>query len=156
MPFLVRWPGVTTDGKVSDALVSQIDIMATMAAMLQFDLPKDAAEDSHNLLPLLKGEVDAVRDAHVHNTFANSYAIRQGDWLLIDAKTGYHSGRNAAWEEKRDYPADNKLPVELYKLKDDIGQKNNIAEEHPDKVTELQALLVEIRKQGHSAPRLAK
>ena len=156
VPFLVRWPGVTTDGKVSDALVSQIDIMATMAAMLQFDLPKDAAEDSHNLLPLLKGEVDAVRDAHVHNTFANSYAIRQGDWLLIDAKTGYHSGRNAAWEEKRDYPADNKLPVELYKLKDDIGQKNNIAEEHPDKVTELQALLVEIRKQGHSAPRLAK
>ena len=62
---------------------------------------------------------------------------------------------NAAWEEKRGYPADNKLPVELYNLKDDIGQKHNLAEEHPDKVTELQALLAKIRKQGHSAPRLA-
>ena len=156
VPFLVRWPGVTKAGAVCDALVSQIDIMGTMAEMLDFDLPADAAEDSHNLLPLLNGEVDSVRDTHVHNTFANSYAIRHGDWLLINAKTGYHSGRNAAWESKRGYPPDDKQPVELYNLKEDVGQKHNLADKHPDKVEQLKALLAKIRQQGHSAPRLAK
>ena len=156
VPFLIHWPGVTKAGEVCDALVSQIDIMATMAAMLEFDLPDDAAEDSHNLLPLLRGGVDSIRETHVHNTFANAYAIRHGDWLLIDAKTGYHSGRNAAWENKRDYPPDDKQPVELYNLRDDIGQKFNLAGKHADKVAELKSLLANIRNQGHSSPRLAK
>lgn len=156
VPFLVRWPGVTKAGEVCDALVSQIDIMASLAATLDFDLPGDAAEDSHNLLPLLRGEAASVRETHVHNTFANSYAIRHGDWLLIDAKQGYHSGRNKAWEAKHDYPADDQQPVELFNLKDDIGQKVNLAAKHPDKVAELKALLTKIRQQGHSAPRLAK
>ena len=156
VPFLVRWPEVTKQGEVSEALVSQIDLMATFAAALGFELPDDAAEDSHNLLPLLQGEVETVRASHVHNTFAGAWAMRDGDWLLIEGKTGYHSGRNAAWEAKRDYPADNKSPVELYNLKEDIGQKHNVAADNPKKVAQLQALLKKIRVQGHSAPRLAK
>jgi hypothetical protein len=42
--------------------------------------------------------------------------------------------------------------VELYNLKDDIGQRHNLAAGHPEKVTELQALLKKIRDQGQSAP----
>ena len=67
---------------------SMIDLMATLAAQLNFDLPEDAAEDSHDLLPLLRGETQSVRSAHVHNTREDQYAIRSGDWLLVDAKTG--------------------------------------------------------------------
>lgn len=154
VPFLIRWPGITKSGSVSNALVSQIDLFATFAHLLKHELPDNAAEDSHNLLPHMRGETPTVRDAHVHNTRANQYAIRQGDWLLIDAKNGYVSRRDAAWEKKRDYPADDQLPVELYNLKADIGQKQNLAKKHSDRVKSLQSLLETIRKQGHSAPRL--
>ena len=154
VPFIVRWPGLTRPGTTCSALVSQIDIMATLADMLEVSLPDDAAEDSHNLLPLLRGEVDAVRTAHVHNTNTNKYAVRQGDWLLINTKDGYTSRREASWESRHGYPADDDQPVELYNLKDDLGQRRNLAGKHPEKVAELQSLLRTIREQGHSAPRL--
>ena len=125
-------------------------------ADFDYDLPEDAAEDSHNLLPLLKGETDAIRHTHVHNTYKNEYAIRHGEWLLIEAKDGYVSRRNEAWEAKRNYPPDDDHSVELYNLKQDIGQKTNLAGSFPNKVRELQSLLVTIRERGYSAPRLAK
>ncbi|MDF1738006.1 MAG: arylsulfatase [Verrucomicrobiales bacterium] len=154
VPFIVKWPGVTEAGNVNDALVSQIDIMATVASALEIELPDDAAGDSHDLLPLLKGEADAVRSSHVHNTYEGQYAIREGNWLLIDHKTGYRSKKSAKWEKKHGYPADDKGPVELYDLSDDIGQRNNLSAENPEKVKELQALLKEIQERGVSAPRL--
>ena len=153
MPFIVRWPGVTPAGRVSDALVSQIDLMATLAAVVGHDLPENAAEDSHDLLPLLQGRSESVRTTHVHNTNANGYAIRHGDWVLINAKDGYVSARDAAWERRHGYPPDDDGPVELYNLRTDLAQKHNVAAAHPEKVAELQALLQRIREQGHSAPR---
>lgn len=153
VPFIIKWPGKATPG-VSNALVSQIDIMATVAEVLEVELPDDAAEDSHSLLPLLKGEAESVRDTHVHNTYDGQYGIRNGDWVLIDAKDGYRSGRNKAWEAERGYSKDDDQPFELYNLKDDLAQKNNVAAQHPEKVTQLQALLKKIREQGFSAPRL--
>ena len=79
VPFIVRWPGVTQPGRVSKALVSQIDLMGTFASVLNYDLPDDAAEDSYDLLGHLRGETEKVRSTHVHNTFADQYAIRHGD-----------------------------------------------------------------------------
>ena len=155
VPYLIKWPGVTEAGRVCDALVSQIDLMATFASALGFDLPNDAAEDSHDLMPLLQNETSSVRTSHVHNTRENQYAIRQGDWLLVDHKDGYMSGRNEAWEERHGYDADDKSPVELYNLKHDLGQRHNLASKEPAKVAELQSLLTQIRDQGYSAPRLS-
>lgn len=154
VPFLIRWPGIAKPGSRSDALVSQIDIMATIAAALGFDLPDDAAEDSHNLLPVLRGETDSVRETHVHNTRANQYALRDGKWLLIDSATGYVSGRNRTWEAKHKYKADDKLPLELYDMQADPGQRINLAAKHPDRVKQMRDLLKQIREQGFSAPRL--
>ena len=155
MPLILRWPGVTKAGTTSPALVSQIDLMATFASATGYRLPAEAAEDSHDMLPYLRGESDHVRTTHVHNTFPNRYAIRHGKWLLIAAKDGYGSGRNAGWEKRHGYPPDDGEPVELYNLVEDIGQRKNLADEHPEVVTELKELLEKIRKQGHSAPRLA-
>lgn len=157
VPFLIKWPGVVKPG-VTDALASQIDLMATIAEVVAFDLPADAAEDSHNLLPLLQAgkTTNPIRETHIHNTKKDQYAIRSGDWLLIDAKTGYVSGGYTDWEQARNYPADDEQPVELYNLKDDIGQKNNVAAEHPEQVTRMQQQLKTIREQGYSAPRLSK
>ncbi len=156
VPTIIKWPGITKPGVVSNALVSQIDFMATLAAALGYDLPADVAEDSHDLLPLLKGGTESIRTTHVHNTKENHYAIRHGKWLLIDAPTGYVSKPDKEWETRHGYKPDGDQTVELYDIENDIGQRNNLAADHPERVTELQALLKKIREQGHSAPRLAK
>ncbi len=156
VPFIVRWPGLTKAGTTTDALVSQIDIMATFAAHLGYELPASAAEDSHDILPVIKGDGPGPRTAHVHNTNPNQWAIRHGDWVLIDHKTGYVSGRNQGWETRRGYPNDGGGEAELYNLKDDPGQKVDVAARNPEKVEDLRALLARIRSQGHSAPRLDK
>jgi arylsulfatase A len=142
---------------VTDALFAQIDLMATFANYLGQELPKNSAEDSHDFLPYLKGESKALpRTTMVHNTFKDQYAIRDGDWVLIDAKTGVARQPSAEWLKKHDVPAYNNQAVGLYNIREDIGQKYNLAEKHPEKVKELQALLKKIRDQGYSAPRLAK
>ncbi|MEY3897198.1 MAG: Arylsulfatase [Verrucomicrobiota bacterium] len=155
VPFLIKWPGLTKSGTVTDALISQIDLMATLAGLTNFALPPDAAADSHDFLPWLKGETPASpRSAMVHNTRAKEYAIRSGDWLLVDAESGAARQAPPAWVKKHNQPPDDEQPIELYHLKDDIGQRHNLAAKHPDKVSELQALLKKLRDQGHSAPRL--
>ena len=154
VPFLLKWPGVTKPGSVTDALVSQVDLMATLAAAVGYDLPADAAADSHDLLPWLTGKVATPpRTTVVHNTNPKRYAIRHGDWLLVDAPTGY-SGREAPAEfvAKHGYPADDGQPVELYDLKQDVGQRRNLAAEQPAKVAELRDLLARTRGGERSAP----
>ncbi len=154
IPFVIKWPGITEAGSVNTSLVSQVDLFTTLAEHLSFELPDDAAEDSHSLLPLLRGTKSEVRTTHVHNTNANSYAVRSGNWLLIDDKNGYVSARNQEWEAKHNYPNDDSNLVELYNLSTDIGQRINVAAQHPKLVTELQTMLKQIRDQGYSAPRL--
>jgi arylsulfatase A len=155
VPFLIRWPGVTEAGATNESLVSQIDLMATFADALEFELPSDQAHDSHTLLPLLKGEVDGIRDTHIHNTYEGQWAIRHGDWVLVDHKDGYRSGRVADWETKRQYPADDDQPAELYNLAKDLEQRHNLASQYPERVENLRKRMAEIRDRGHSAPRLA-
>lgn len=154
VPFMIRWPGVTKPNSVCDALVSQIDLFATLADYLNFELPDDAAEDSHSLQPLLHGTADSVRTSHVHNTRKDQYAIREGDWLLVNTASGYVSGRNQAWEKKHGYRPDDGGDVELYNLREDIGQRINLAEKNPERVNRMRALLKKIRQQGYTAPRL--
>jgi arylsulfatase A len=137
VPTIIKWPGLTKPGTVSSALVSQIDFMATLASALGCVLPDDSAEDSHDLMPLLKGEKESVRTTHIHNTNPNGYAIRHGKWSLIDAKTGYVSKVNKGWEKRHGYEPDDKSPVELYDMEQDIGQRKNLAAEYPETVKEL-------------------
>jgi arylsulfatase A len=156
VPFLLKWPGVTKAGAVSDALLSQVDLMATFAALVQFDLPKQSAEDSFNLLPWLQGKAaKPPRSFLVHNTNAKHYAVRDGDWVLVVAPSGHTSRQPPpAWVKKHQLPPDDDQPVELYNLKEDLGQRHNIAAQHPKEVARLQALLKKLQDQGHSAPRL--
>ncbi len=57
VPFLIKWPGVTKAGALTNSLISQVDLMATFAALVNFDLPKVAAGDSHNFQPYLTGSI---------------------------------------------------------------------------------------------------
>lgn len=146
VPFLVRWPGLTKPGGVSDALISQVDLMATLAAALAVEIPDGQAVDSFNFLPYLKGEAErGPRTRMVHNTKKDHYALRDGDWLLVDAQSGYLRPAPGSWNQKHGQPADRGGPAELYHLKEDLGQRHDLAAGHPDKVREMQAMLRKIR-----------
>jgi arylsulfatase A len=157
VPFVVKWPGVTKAGSVSDALISQIDIMGTLAEVVGYNLPNDQAEDSHNALPLIQGKTDRVRTVHIHNTFEDQYGIRQGDWVLLNCPQLSTRGAtlNKTWAAKHHYPEEQPHIGMLYNLKTDIGQRHDVSAEHPEKVESMTALLEKIRRQGYSAPRIA-
>ncbi|BCX49022.1 arylsulfatase [Haloferula helveola] len=156
VPFIIRYPGVTKAGTTTDALASQTDVFATLAESAGCELPeKSGAEDSFSLMPVLKGAPTSGRESIVHNTKAGQYALRHGDYLLIDSKTGHLSGVPKSWLEKHDTPAE-KGPVHLYNLKDDIGQRKDLAEAMPEKVEELRKKLASLRESKATAPRLAE
>jgi len=153
VPLIVRWPGVVEPGRVSQALVGQVDLMATLAQVVDHDLPETAAEDSFDLLPLLRGRVEEVRPFLVHNTYADAYALRRGRWLLLDAPEGSYNPIPDWWRAAEGLQA-NPQPVALFDLVADPGQRANLCLQHPELVRELQAQLRRLREQGHSAPRL--
>jgi arylsulfatase A len=142
VPFVVRWPGVIAPGSVCDALISQLDLMRTIAAIIGFDLPDGAAEDSCNLLPLIQGHTpkQPVRETHIHNTVSNRYAIRQGDWVLINANSGAHSKTPEWYDEENGYEP-NPHAKALYNIREDISQRKNLIDDLPEKASELAALL---------------
>ena len=99
VPFIVRWPGQIEAGAVSDEVVSQVDLAVTFADIIGYPLGSDVAIDSYNLLPVLKGEDydRPLRTATVQNSSPGKFALRQGDWVLIDASSG------AARKEEKHY-----------------------------------------------------
>lgn len=147
VPFVVRWPGKIKPGQVNGGLTSQIDIMATLAALTGSEIPKGSAEDSYNLLPAwTKGE-PSPRTTLIHNTPADRYAIRDGDWLMIDNTSGAVSKVPDWFDETFNYPK-SQHPGELYNLSEDLAQRNNLWGEHPDRIIEMREKLNHIRKAG--------
>lgn len=153
VPLIVRWPGAVEAGATSDALISQIDFMATLAEIIGYELPDGAAEDSFSQLAVLQGDETTVRPSLVHNTYRDHYALRDGDWLLIDAPTGYHRPANAAWEKRYGYSTDDHRQ-QLFNLSNDLGQRHNVIDDYPERAKQMKKQLQQICKQGHSAPRL--
>jgi len=151
VPLVVRWPGVVAPGAVSSALVSQIDLMATIAAVVDYQLPPEAAEDSHDLLPLWQGQTTVGRHSMAHNTYKDHYAVRADDWVLIDAPSGHVTKVPAWFDEQNQYEA-NPYPAALYHIREDLGEHHNLFATRPEKVAELRELLQRIRAHGEVRP----
>jgi arylsulfatase A-like enzyme len=157
VPFLARWPGKIPAGAVSDETICHVDLMATIAALLGAKLPQNAGEDSLNFLPVLRGEKPArpVREATIHHSFSGRLALRCGDWVLIEKGTGDDNRANAsepAWLKKeRGYEPD-QSEGQLFNLRTDPAQKQNVYTVQPARVRELQALLDRYRREGRSTP----
>lgn len=153
VPMVVRWPGQVPEGRVTDGLMSQIDVYATIAAALGVPLPVRSAEDSVNQLDFWRGKAPSNRTSLVHNTNPKHYAVRSGEWLLVDAPTGGVS-KVPGWFDTRFGYAKNIARGELYNLREDRAQKRNLYEEHPGKVEELRAELKRIQESGKNTPEL--
>ena len=136
VPFVSYWPGTLKPG-ISDALICQIDFLASFSSLLRRPLNKVDAQDSENILQALLGESNKGRQTLVQQGGALSLVkdgwkyIAPNDGLAYLALTSIESG-NAATPQ-------------LYDLKSDIGEKNNLADKYPDKVKELAGLLQKIR-----------
>lgn len=124
LPFLVRWPGKIKPG-TSDAIISQVDFPATFAALAGSKFPTETAPDTKNMLPVLLGESQTGHNHILQH--ARVISVRKGDWKLVP------SGKKANQE--------NTPSFELYDLSKDIGETKNLANDHPEKVEELKALL---------------
>lgn len=153
VPFLARWPGHIRPGRTCDEPICLTDLTATCAALSGAKVPAGAAEDSYNILPALLGEKLArpIREAIVHHTAKGNFAIRQGDWVYIDAPSGDDS-REPEWFRKQHRVVPHNSPAELFNLKQDDGERRNLYAEHPDIAARLKALLEKYKEQGRSAP----
>lgn len=146
-PFFVKWPGVVKPGTKCEVPIIGVDLFPTFCEMTGAKLPQDQPLDGVSITPLLKGaESLQPRALYWHfPAYLQSYArvfdeqrdplyrsrpcgiIRFGDWKL------------------HEYFEDNGL--ELYNLREDIGEKNNLADSMPEKTKELHNLLVAWRQE---------
>lgn len=154
IPFIVRWPGHVNSNSTSDALISQVDMMATFAALTGADVPEYAAEDSYNMLPVFTGESRDVREALVAQSGEGILSIQKGDWKLVLCSGGGGKWNKAGGLPVLDAGADKPVwkNVQLYDLAADISEKKNLAPRHPEKVAEMMRLLKQYIVNGRSTP----
>jgi len=141
VPMIVRRPGVTSPGGVCEEPVIGIDFYPTMLEMAGVPEPSGHTLDGRSIVPLLKGGrtlnrkaifwhfpayLEAYNDKQWPWRTTPAGAVRQGDFKLIE------------------YFEDGK--IELYNLKDDLGEKNDLAGTMPGKAKELHRTLIEWRR----------
>jgi arylsulfatase A-like enzyme len=154
VPFIIKWPGRVPAHSVSEEVISQVDIMATIAAITNTSLPDQAAPDSYNFLPVAKGAAlrTPLREATVHNTYDRNWGLRQGKWLYIDGPTGGSRQMPDFFMEMRGYEKFTSEAL-LFDLETDVGQRNNLSDQHPERVAAMAALLKQYQDQGYSVER---
>jgi len=143
VPFIIKWPGVTSPGSVSHALISQIDIFATIAKAIGYDIEEGQAEDSLDLMPVISGKQKDFRKSLVIN---NKYwGMRHGDWVYLEDldkmkfKEDYLKARGDTKETAK---------YALYNIKEDVAQRHNVIDQHPEIRKQLQAMLDKAKKEA--------
>ena len=133
--FIVKWPGVIKPGSLNKSPVIETDIYPTVLEMAGLPLRPVDHKDGESFVPALKGEnINNDRPLFWHSPMGrptstgdfNSSAVRLGDYKLID------------WYENN--------KVELFNLKEDIGEKNDLSHEMPEKTAEMLKLVRDWRK----------
>jgi arylsulfatase A-like enzyme len=143
VPMIVRWPGRVKPG-VSEALVGQVDFLASLAALVGQRLAREDGPDSLDVLGALLGESRVGRDSLVEQ--AGALSLVSGRWKLIAPSDG----------PKMSIPTNTELgndpQPQLYDLSVDLGERRNVAREHPEVVRELTERLARIRDEHRSRP----
>ena len=139
VPFLLSWPkdGVAK-GIDSYALVSHLDLFASLAKLVGQTLTDDAAPDSFDQLETWLGRNDKGR-AYVMEQ-ASTLSVIEGDWKFIAP-----SRNNNPYYAHTDTETGIITQPQLFYLPDDIGERNNLADEHPEIVKKLAALIEKVK-----------
>jgi len=123
VPFIAYWKGHITPA-VSDAMIGQVDLLASFASMTGQSITHPEVSDSQNHLTALLGKSPTARTTMVYGQHGN--LIRQGDWKLINTKQ-----------------------PQLYNLKTDSAEKHNLAKKHPEIVHSLKKILQQEVRRYH-------
>ncbi|MDP6633699.1 MAG: sulfatase [Phycisphaerae bacterium] len=134
VPCIVVWPGVVKPGARSDEIIQASDFYPTLLNGLAIDLPKNHRIDGVDITPALKGgKLDRKgiftyfpHSPPVPDWLPPSMSVHSGDWKLIRL---FHGGRKGAHDYR------------LYNLAKDIGEKDNLAASHPEKVKTLDRMI---------------
>jgi arylsulfatase A-like enzyme len=130
VPFIIRWPAEIKPG-VSDAMVNQIDFIASFAELLGIELPDNEARDSRSTLATFLGADSVGQEYMIEEAWG--IALRQGDWKYIPSKKA-KKGKKAGGK-----------PAELYYLKKDPSERDNVASKHPEKAESMNHLLEKLK-----------
>ncbi len=171
VPFLARWPGHITPGSRSDQLVSSVDMLATIAAILGYKLEDDEGVDSFNLLPALIGEPrEPIRDHFlIAPRSPDHHSLRKGKWVYISNQGagGFDTDTEGSYNWRKWHALTGQVnsdlkrngeikegapPAQLYDLERDLFQRHNCYRDHPEVVQQLKSLLERYQKEGRSAP----
>jgi arylsulfatase A-like enzyme len=141
MPFIAWWPGKINPG-ASDALISQVDLLASLADLVGQSVNKQQSPDSQNVLSALLGECSVGRESLVEH--ARGFALRQGDWKFVaPGRTREDLG---PWTTVT-VPE----PGFLFNLATDPGETHDLAAAEPGKLKELAARLDQLRSRAGAA-----
>ena len=137
IPLLISWPGHIKP-QISDALVSQMDMLASFAAFTHQIIPAGDAPDSEKVLDAFLGRSHHGRSIYIEQ--GGALAIVKNGWKYIPPNKG------EAYDKLVGIETGNAVEPQLYNLKDDIGEKHNLAEQYPEKVKELESLLESVKQ----------
>ena len=133
VPCVMWAPGRIPAGTECNELMGTIDLLPTIAELTKTPLPKDKKIDGLNAASLLEGGNDSPRKEFIYYTSRGDLeGLRQGKWKILVKKK--RKPRNAGKNWKAPAPE-----VLLFDIKNDLGEKNNLADKNPKKVKELTA-----------------
>ena len=138
IPCIWSWQGVIRPGTVSDALLCQIDWFATFAEMLNVRLPEGAAPDSEPMLKAWTGKQKKGREWLVLQNAQNNLSVTDGRWKYL------RPGNGPAYLKAVNIELGNSKEPQLYDLKKDPKEKNNVAGQNPELVKKMAAQLEKI------------
>lgn len=150
VPFIVTWDKKMNKPQTSNQLICSTDFFGTVAALFNQKLADNTAEDSFSFLSeiLPRKSESPKREVIVHHSINGSFAVRKGDWKLIFCPdSGGWSNPKPQSKEAQALP-----PIQLYNLKTDIGETQNVHDKHPALVKELTDLLTQYVKNGRTTP----
>jgi arylsulfatase A-like enzyme len=150
MPFIVRWPGKVAKGSSTEQTICFTDVLATLAEVAGESLPAGQATDSFSFLDVLQGrqpEDRPVRPAVVIPSSRGMMTIRSGPWKLIAGLGSGGFSKPGRVEPEPDGPQG-----QLYNLKDDPGETENLYKQRPQIVQRLEEELAYIQESGQRRP----
>ena len=144
VPFIVRWPNSPiTPGSVSDELISQTDLFATFAEIIDKPIPEKGGVDSVSFFPALKGEpIESTRAGIAYHSIKGYFAYQMDQWKII---LHWNSGDQRQSERPEGEPK-----AQLYDLENDPGETTNLYETHPEIFERVLAQLESDAKRGRS------
>jgi arylsulfatase A-like enzyme len=144
VPFLVQWPGHVKPDSQSSALISQVDLLSSLAALTGQSLPEQAAPDSMNVLPALLGQSPKGRQQLVEE--ADVLSLIDRDWKLIQPSDRPRLNKDTN-TELGNFPK-----PQLYNLARDPGETQDVADQQPEKVQAMLKQLKAIRAGRRTRP----